>query len=137
MNNTWRFVMFLAIVLSIWTLMHVYVAARLWNLPVAPGPWWHRGLVIAAVALWLSFPLGQFLARSIGRAAAPVEFTGAAWVGVLFVMLVTLLAADLVTAFGWLLPSRPARQAAVLAGAVLSMIGVIQGLRPPVVQEHR
>jgi uncharacterized protein len=137
MTNTWRFLMFIAIALSVWTSMHLYVASRLWNLPVAAGPWWHRGIAVAAVALWLSFPLGQFLARSLGRAAAPIEFTGAAWVGVLFVLLVTLLAADLVSGFGWLLPSRPARVVAVFVGAALSVLGLIQGLRPPVVQEHR
>ena len=129
--------MFLVIVLSVWAAMHVYVASRLWNLPVAPGPWWHRGLVIAGVALWLSFPLGQFLARSIGRWAAPVEFVGAAWVGLLFVLLVTLLAADVVSGFGWLLPARPVRQVALVLAAALSAFGLTQGLRGPVVQEHR
>jgi uncharacterized protein len=137
MNNTWRFVMFLAIVLSVWTLMHLYVASRLWNLPAAAGPWWHRGIVVAAVALWLSFPLGQFLARSLGRLAAPVEFAGAAWVGVLFVLLVMLLAADVVSGLGWLVPSRPVRQVALLAAAGLSAFGLVQGLRAPTVQEHR
>lgn len=129
--------MFLVVVLSIWTLMHVYVASRIWNLPVAPGPWWHRGVVLTFVLLWLSFPLGQFLARSVGRVAAPVEFLGAAWVGVLFVFLVALLAADLVSGFGWLLPSRGARQVAVVAAVVLSVVGFVQGLREPAVQEHR
>jgi hypothetical protein len=137
MNNTWRFMTFLLAVLSVWTLMHVYVLSRLWSLPAEAGPWWHRGVVIAGVALWLSFPLGQFLARSLGRAAAPVEFAGAAWVGVLFVLLVSLLAADVVSGLGWLLPSRPARQVAVVAAAVLSAFGFVQGLRAPAVQEHR
>jgi uncharacterized protein len=137
MNNTWRFVMFLVVVLSVWTLMHVFVVSRLWSLPAAPGAWWHRGLVATAVALWLSFPLGQFLARSLGRAAAPIEFAGAAWVGVLFVLLVTLLAADFATGFGWLLSARPARQIALLAAVALSILGFVQGLRAPAVQEHR
>lgn len=127
---------FLLIVLSVWTLMHVFVLSRLWNLPAAPGPGWHRLLLIAGVVLWLSFPLGQILARSLGRAAAPLEFAGAAWVGVLFVLLVTLLAADVVSGFGWLLPSRPARQVALVAALGLSAFGFLQGLRPPVVLEH-
>jgi predicted MPP superfamily phosphohydrolase len=137
MNTTWRFVMFLVVVLSAWTLMHVYVASRLWSLPDSPGAWWHRGLVLAFVALWLSFPLGQLLARSVGRAAAPVEFLGAAWVGVLFVFLVALLAADIVTGFGWLLPARPGRLVAVVAAAALAAFGFVQGLREPAVQEHQ
>ncbi len=135
--TTWRFVVFLLVVLAVWTVMHLYVVSRLWGLPAIPGAWWHRGLVIAAVALWLSFPLGQLLARSLGRAAAPIEFAGAAWVGILFMLLVMLLAADVVTGFGWLLPARPARQVALLAAAVLSVVGLVQALRAPVVEEHQ
>jgi predicted MPP superfamily phosphohydrolase len=129
--------MFLVVVLSVWTVMHVYVGSRLWTLPGAPGPWWHRGLVLAFGVLWLSFPLGQFLARWVGRAAAPVEFLGAAWVGVLFVLLVALLAADLLSGFGWLVPSRPARLVAVVVAAVLAVFGFVQGLSEPAVEEHR
>jgi uncharacterized protein len=127
---------FLVIVLSVWTLMHAYVLSRLWNLPLAPGAAWHRSLLIVGVALWLSFPLGQILARSFGRVVAPLEFVGAAWVGALFLLLVALLAADLLTGFGWLLPSRPARQIALAVAACLIAIGLVQGLRAPVVHEH-
>jgi uncharacterized protein len=127
---------FLLVVLSVWTLMHLYVVSRLWNLPVAPDAWWHRGLFVGAVLLWLSFPLGQLLARSLGRAAAPLEFTGAAWVGALFLLLAALLAADVVTGFGWLLPSRPARLAAVVVAVALAVVALVQGLRAPVVEQH-
>jgi predicted MPP superfamily phosphohydrolase len=136
MNNTGRFMTFLLVVLSVWTLMHAYVLARLWNLPADPGTWWHRSLLIAGAALWLSFPLGQYLARSHGRAAAPLELAGAAWVGVLFLLLVALLAADVISGFGWLLAPRPARQAAVAVAAALSAFALVQGLRGPVVESH-
>jgi uncharacterized protein len=136
MNNTGRFMTFLLVVLSVWTLMHAYVLARLWNLPADPGAWWHRSLLIAGAALWLSFPLGQYLARSHGRAAAPLELAGAAWVGVLFLLLVALLAADVISGFGWLLAPRPARQAAVAVAAALSAFALVQGLRGPVVESH-
>jgi predicted MPP superfamily phosphohydrolase len=136
MTNTGRFMTFLLVVLSVWTLMHVYVLSRVWNLPVIPGPAWHRSLLIAGLALWLSFPLGMLLARSLGRAAAPIEFLGAAWVGALFLLLVALLAADVVTGFGWLLPSRPARQIALVVAIALSLFALVQGLRAPVVHEH-
>lgn len=128
--------MFLLIVLSVWTLMHLYVLSRLWTLPVAAGAGWHRGVLVGGILLWLSFPLGQILARSLGRLAAPIEFVGAVWVGVLFLLLVSLLVADVVTGFGWLLPSRPARQLAFAAGLALSAFAVVQGLRAPVVREH-
>ena len=129
---------FLLIVLTVWTLMHAYVLSRLWNLPAASGPGWHRGLLIAAIVLWLSFPLGQILARTAGRIALPLEVVGATWMGVLFLLLVGLLVADLVTGFGWLLPSlsRSARQAAVVVALALSAVAIVQAWRGPVVREH-
>jgi hypothetical protein len=138
MTNNGRFMTFLAIVLSVWTLKHLYVAARLWNLPAAHGPGWHRAVEIGTVALWLSFPLGQILSRAIGRWAALVEAIGATWVGVLFLLLTCLLAADVVTGFGWAWPSasRPFRTVAVVAALVLGAIALVQGLRPPDVRAH-
>lgn len=136
MNNTWRFMTFLLIVLAVWTLMHAYVLSRLWNLPAHPGSGWHRALLVGGALLWLSFPLGQILARTLGRAAAPLEFAGAVWVGVLFLLLVALLAADLLTGFGWLLPARPPRLVAVGVALLLAAAGLVQGLRAPVVRQH-
>lgn len=129
---------FFVIVLSVWTGMHAYVVSRLWNLPVAPSTAWHRWLFVAAVLLWLSFPLGQILARTLGRMSAPLELVGATWMGVLFLLLVCLLVADIVTGFGWLLPgvTRTARLIAIGVALVLSVAGVLQGLRGPVVREH-
>ncbi|HEY3382469.1 MAG TPA: metallophosphoesterase [Vicinamibacterales bacterium] len=131
---------FFAIILSVWTLEHVYVVARLWNLPPAAGPLWHRALLIGGALLWVSFPLGQILARSTSRTvAAPVELVGATWVGMLFFLFAWLLGADIVTGFGWLIPglSRPLRLAAVAIAIGLSLFAVTQGLRAPTVQEHR
>ena len=138
MTSSWRTLMFLIIVIGVWTLMHVYVGSRLWNLPAAAGPAWHRGVLVAGVLLWLSFPLGQFLVRSVGRAGLPVELLGSSWLGVLFLLLVGLLAADVVTGFGWLLPSlsAPARRLAVFAALALGVVALVQGFRAPVVKEH-
>ena len=138
MSNSNRMVMFLLIVIGVWTLMHLYVGWRLWSLPVsAPGAW-HRALLIGGLLLWVSFPLGQWLVRNVGRAGLPVELLGSSWLGVLFLLLFWLLVADLVTGFGWLLPSlsAPARKAAVGIALVFSAIALVQGFRAPVVNEH-
>jgi uncharacterized protein len=129
---------FLVTGLAVWTLMHVYVASRLWNLPAAPSPAWHTGLVLAGIAGWVGFPLAMWLSRATGRAAAPLDIAGSTWVGVLFLLLVCLLAADLVTGFGWLAPAwwRQARTVAVAAAGVLSLVALVQGLRPPEVRRH-
>jgi uncharacterized protein len=129
---------FLVIVLSVWTLMHVYVVSRAWSLPADPTSRWHLLLAAASVLLWLSFPLAQFLSRSIGRAAVPLEVVANLCVGVLFLLLVCLLAADVFTGFGWLFPawSRPARTLSVGAAAVLAVVALVQGLRAPEIRAH-
>ncbi len=137
-DNPGRIMTFLLIVLAVWTLMHVYVVSRLWNLPVSPSSGWHLGLSLAGAAFWLSFPLAQWLSRSVGRAFLPLDTVASVWVGLLFLLLVCLLAADVVTGFGWLMPSlwRQARWLAVAAACVLSLVALVQGLRPPEVREH-
>jgi predicted MPP superfamily phosphohydrolase len=137
-DNKGRIMAFLITVLSVWTLMHVYVVSRLWNIPPVPSSSWHTGLVVAGVAGWLGFPLALFLSRTVGRAAAPLELAGSIWVGVLFLLLTCLLAIDLVTGFGWLATAwwRHARMVAVAVAGGLSVVALIQGLRPPEVREH-
>jgi hypothetical protein len=138
MDNNGRIITFLLVVLSVWTLMHVYVVSRLWNLPLAPSFAWHAGLAVAGIALWVIFPVAQWASRFMNRAAAPLQFVGSLWVGVLFLLLVCLLAADLVTGFGWLATAwwRHARLVAVAAAGALSVLALVQGLRPPEVRAH-
>jgi predicted MPP superfamily phosphohydrolase len=137
-DNKPRIMTFLLVVLAVWTLMHVYVVSRLWSLPPAPSLAWHLGLCLTGAALWVSYPLAQWLSRSIGRSALPLELIGSTWVGLLFLLLVCLLAADIVTGFGWLMPAwwRHARWLAVGAAGVLSLCALVQGLRPPEVRDH-
>jgi uncharacterized protein len=139
MNQHGRIMTFLLIVLSVWTLMHVYVLSRLWNLPATPSFGWHVALAAGGALFWISFPLAQFLSRSLGRSAAPLELAASVWVGILFLSLVCLLAADVVTGFGWLFPAwtRHARTAAVVVAAIFSLVALVQGLRSPEVREHR
>lgn len=137
---TRRLMSFFLIAISIWTLMHVYVASRLWNLPAAPSAAWHALVAVCALLLWLSFPAPHIpsVSRVLGRALEPIEILGNVWVGVLFVLLVWLLAADLVTGFGFLLPawSRAARLAGVGIAALLAVFAVVQAMRPPEVLRH-
>ena len=70
--------------------------------------------------------------------AAALELFGMTWMGVLFLVFVSLLAIDFITGFGLLLPrlAPSLRGLALLAGGLLSAIALIQGLRPPVVQNY-
>jgi hypothetical protein len=60
------------------------------------------------------------------------------YIGILFLLLVALLALDLVTLFGWLWPKfAPAlRGWALLAGVLLSVIALVQGHRAPVLANY-
>ncbi len=137
MPSVWRFVVFLSIVLTVWTGMHAYVLWRAWPLVTAVAV--RRVLLGAAVLLWLSFPLGRFAAHAgMGRTGRTLEAVGSLWIGVLFISLVCLLAADLVTGFGWLFPRLvpAARVSAFAAAGLLSCLALVQGLRAPVVKEY-
>ena len=63
---------------------------------------------------------------------------GMTWMAVLFLTFVPLLATDLVTLFGLLLPrlAPSLRGWAVVAGGALSVTAIIQGVRPPIVQDY-
>jgi uncharacterized protein len=140
MSNAGRIAMFLAIVLLVWSLMHLFVLTRLWSLPLFSAPGTRRWLIAAFVFLWVSFPLAQILARTtmVGRAAAPLEVFSAFWLGTLFLLFIWLLVADVLTGFGWLLPGLVARlrTAAATAALVFAAVGLVQGLRPPAVRNH-
>ena len=137
MTEKGRIVAFVTVVLFVWTLMHVYVMSRVWGL--MPTVSSRRWLLVAAFVLWLSYPLGRALAH--WRLSFPgyfFEMAGAIWMGALFLALIWLLAVDLVTGFGFLLTEayKPLRVAALGLTALLSVWGLIQGLRIPAVREE-
>jgi len=138
MSSVGRMAVFLAAILLTWSLMHVFVLTRLWSLPFLSGQSARRWLTVAFVLLWLSFPLAQVLVRGVGRAALPFEALSSVWLGTVFLAFIWLLAAELVTGFGWLMPRGVAMARTVAAGVALAMavLGVMQGVRAPSVQSH-
>ena len=135
-----RFAVFLTIVLSIWSAMHGYVFWRLASVPWVVDHVSRLSVIWAAVVLAASFPLARLLnARDLARIGRPLEFLAANWVGVVFLLLVALLAADLITLGGRLLPELAPgiRGGAAIIALLLAAIGFVQGFRPPVVTEHQ
>ena len=124
--------------LLIWTSLHFYV---FWRMRTAAGvrrlPRWVLWLVAPFLAL--SYLLSRF-AEAFGllRLMVVLEIIGANWIGILFLMFVCLLAADLVTGFGRLLPahSRHIRAGALLLACALSVVAFLQAARAPVFGEH-
>ncbi len=99
-----------------------------------------RGLLAGVIAfLWAVFPVSHSLEESsVGAIARVLAFVGANWLGVAFLLFVTMLAVDIVTAFGLLFRrAAPAlRGWALLAGGILAVIAGVQASRAPVVRSY-
>jgi hypothetical protein len=138
-NNRAGGSMFGTILISVTTVMHIYVFWRAATVPFVQRQVPTAVLIGAGVMLWAVFYLGRAYGHhGTGKAAATLEFLGMNWMAMVFLACVPLLAVDLVTVFGLLLPRlAPAlRGWALVAGVLLSSIALIQGLRPPVVQSY-
>ncbi len=89
-----RFIGFFLVSATITALLHRYVWARLVRDAALPPPW-HRfatiALVVLAIMLWLSFPLGRMLPRNIASPLALIAFT---WLGLLFLLVIAFAASD-------------------------------------------
>jgi predicted MPP superfamily phosphohydrolase len=131
--------MFGTILISICTLMHIYVFWRIASVPLVIRYVSLSLLIGAGVLLWAVFFIGRIYGHSnTGALATATEFFGMLWMGVLFLLFLPLLAADIITLFGLLLPkvTPSIRGWALVVGAGLSIIALVQGLRPPVVQNY-
>ena len=130
--------MFSIVLNIIGTLLHLYVAARLYSLTairtrVAPRAWW-----IGAFVIWLVY----FAGVRIGDDALdwrwwPGQFA-LTWLGILFVMTLPLLATDILTGFGfwWRAHAQKLRAGAAVGGLLLAAFALFQGMRAPVVVEQ-
>ena len=125
----------LAIVLIVWTVMHVYVFWRLRSVPIVSRiP--RYVIAITGSFLWVRYSAAQVLDHSL--LARFLEVIGANWVGILFLLLVCFLIVDLVTLFGWFGPrfARTLRVWASVAGVMLSIIAFVQAHRMPVIDRY-
>lgn len=134
-----QFAVFLAIVLSIWGLMHAYVCWRAWSLPWIQAHLSKTALLLGTFGLWAFYPLAR-MSESVlpWGLARTLEFAAAMYLGVMFLIVMALLVLDVVTLGGWIAhPFAPRlRTAAFITAVTLAFIASVQGLRPPVVREH-
>lgn len=131
--------MFGSILISVCTLMHIYVFWRTASVPFVNRHVSLTLLIVTGVLLWAIFFIGRlFHHGGTGALTATIELFGMLWMGALFLLFIPLLTTDIITAFGFLLPrlAPSLRGWALFVGAVLSVIALVQGLRPPVVQSY-
>jgi hypothetical protein len=96
-------------------------------------------LFFGGLLLWLCFFHTRIIDNDrIGFFANILEFVSMTWMAVLFLTFIPVLVSDLVTGFGCFLPryAQSVRGSALIIGLLLSATALIQGLRPPVVNNH-
>lgn len=131
--------MFGTILTTAVTLMQLYIFARAASLPALSGRRARIRLWGSSAALWLLFIVGRWVGHDgTGALAGALEAVGMAWMGVLFLSATAMLAVDLATGFGlWLRQAVPAlRCGALVAGAILSLLALVQGVRAPAVVKY-
>lgn len=98
-----------------------------------------QSFLLGGLVLGLVLFFGRFLGHDTsGSWAALFEFMSMTLVGVLFLIFICLFPIDLLLGFGRFLPRRAAyiRSWAMLAGCLLALLALFQGLRPPVVVRY-
>ena len=131
--------MFGTVLIVACTVMQLYVFARAASVPAIARHVPRRWLVAGGVLLWGALVGARLLAHGRdGALAAALELAGMDWMASLFLLTVALLAVDLVTGFGWLAPRLAPRLRGwgLAAGAALSALALVQGMRPPVVDSY-
>lgn len=131
--------MFRTIFMAIWAVFHIYVFWRIATLPAARRviPWYV--VTVVAVVLWSTFLAPRFLRDSMSRSlASKIEIIGDQWLGVVFLLFCSLLVADIVTGFGFLIRQHAPliRTLGLTVGITLSVIAFVQGMRAPVVNYY-
>jgi predicted MPP superfamily phosphohydrolase len=127
------------VLLSVITVMHIYVFWRGASVPLLQRHVPRRFLLAAGALLWTGFFFGRIIGHNgTGAFARALELFGMNWMAVLFLLFISLLAMDIITGFGFLLPrlAPSLRGLALVAGGIMSLIALVQGLRPPVVKNY-
>lgn len=131
--------MFRIMLISIITLMHIYVFRCASSVPFIVKHTPQKILIGTGVFLWVLFLSARLLGHnSKGIWAYLLEFAGMNWMAVLFLLFVFLLAVDIMTLFGVIFQQVAPllRGWALIAGLVLSTIALYQGLRAPVIEKY-
>jgi len=131
--------MFRGILILICSLIHIYVFWRVYAIRFVKRYVAFKYLLLAGLILWATLFSGLFFGHDrTGALASTLELFAMTWMAVLFLVFVSVLAADILTGFGFFSPrlATSVRGYAVLLGILLSIAAFIQGHRPPVVDNY-
>lgn len=128
-----------SVLLSVVTVMHLYVFWRAASLPLFKQLVPRVALVAVGLLLWVLFVLGRTVGHGgTGRLALVLEIIGMHWMVMVFLIAMALAVVEFVTVIGFLGPPPVyrLRGAALIIGGLLSAAALVQGLRPPVVEDY-
>ncbi|MCW8923110.1 MAG: metallophosphoesterase [Gammaproteobacteria bacterium] len=131
--------MFITILLLIVSLMHGYLFWRIASLPWFSVAGRRKRIWLVALSIWVLFLAGSVLGHESQAVFASVlERLAMDWLGILFIAASVMLTVDMLTGFGfWLQPYLARfRGTGLLLAAVLAVLAMVQGLRPPIVIRH-
>ncbi len=121
------------------TIIHAYVFWRMLSMPMIMHCLSGRQIAGLGISLWIVLCLSRFNGHDhSGKLAYILELIGMNWLGILFLIFFTLFAADILTGFGFLFSGAvlKIREAALIAGIMLSLIALVQGTRLPVIENY-
>jgi predicted MPP superfamily phosphohydrolase len=130
---------FLIRILSIWAALHLYVFWRLASIPWIAQHASPPALIVSAVALWSSYVVARILdEKGLQAVSWPIEYLAANWIGLLFLLFWAFLVVDILTLGGWLFQAQvpTIRTWAAATATFLSLVALIQAIRPPVVTDY-
>ena len=131
--------LFLIRILSIWGALHLYVFWRLASIPWIAQHLSPPALIVTAVALWSSYVVARILdEKGLQALVWPIEYVAANWIGLLFLLFWAFVVVDILTLGGWLFQSQlpTIRTWAAAIATFLSILALIQAIRPPVVTDY-
>jgi len=121
------------------TLLHVYVFWRAASTPFFQTRFSATQMAVAGFVLWAVLVIGGIWAHGHeGPLFFVLEWTGMAWMGTLLLLATPLAVIDLATCSGLLFRRTVPliRQWALIAGVLLCLAALVQGIRPPVITHH-
>lgn len=131
--------MFRVLLFSVFTLTHAYVFWRISSVPFVIRHASRKTVRIVGLILWVLLFCGLFLGHGgSGPWAAVLELLGMNWLGILLLALVSLLMVEVGTGFGLLFHriTPVLRGWALTVAGILSIVAMVQGARPPVVEDY-
>ncbi len=131
--------MFGTILLSVTTVMHIYVLWRVASLSIIQKYLSRKFIFFLGSGIFIIYLVGRLYGRDGSESYRYLlEFFSMTWLGILFLLTLPLLTVDIVTGFGFFFSKLKdrLRTLAVCCGLILSAVALVQGMRAPIINHY-